>query len=102
MRQTVAVALVLSLSGFSSASAQSAVGAGMAAPIGIISPLGIGPGAPVAATGIPLGATELATPGVSPTASSSSPLGSMTTATTTACSATPGAMQTPSTDEDTS
>jgi hypothetical protein len=61
----------------------------MAAPIGITSPLGIGPGTPVTATGIPLGATELATPGVSPSTSSNPSPGSMTaaTTTTTACSA---------------
>jgi hypothetical protein len=34
-------------------------------PLGIASPLGIGPGAPVAPTGVPLGATQLMTPGVS-------------------------------------
>jgi hypothetical protein len=46
------------------------VGDSGAAPgLGSTSPLGIGPGSPVAATGIPLGATELASPGVSPTVS---------------------------------
>jgi hypothetical protein len=46
------------------------VGDSGAAPgLGLTSPLGIGPGSPVAATGIPLGATELASPGVSPTVS---------------------------------
>src|SRR5882724_3889318 len=39
------------------------------------SPLGIGPGSPVAPTGIPMGTTELASPGVSPTTSGTSPLG---------------------------
>jgi hypothetical protein len=42
---------------------------GAAPGLGLTSPLGIGPGSPVAATGIPLGATELASPGVSPTVS---------------------------------
>ncbi|RKE67525.1 hypothetical protein DFP91_5290 [Pseudorhodoplanes sinuspersici] len=37
--------------------------------LGTTSPLGIGPAAPVPATGIPLGATELTNLGVSPTAS---------------------------------
>jgi hypothetical protein len=90
-------ALVVSVSGFGTAFAQTAVGTGMAPPVGITSPLGIGPGAPVAATGIPLGATELATPGVSPTTSGISSLGSMTTGsmgTATACSGTQGSMQT--------
>ena len=41
-------------------------------PLGITSPLGIGAAAPVGATGFPLGATDLATPGVSPMTSSSS------------------------------
>jgi hypothetical protein len=36
-------------------------------PLGITSPLGIGPSARVAPTGIPLGAFELSSPGVSPT-----------------------------------
>jgi hypothetical protein len=35
------------------------------APLGITSPLGIGPGAPVAPVGVPLGATQLTTPGLS-------------------------------------
>jgi hypothetical protein len=35
-------------------------------PLGITTPLGIGPGAPVAPAGIPLGATQLSSPGVSP------------------------------------
>src|SRR6266850_1403201 len=44
-------------------------------PLGMTSPLGIGPGSPVAPTGIPMGTTELASPGVSPTTSGTSPLG---------------------------
>jgi hypothetical protein len=54
-------------------------------PLGVTSPLGIGPGSPVAPTGIPLGATDLASPGVSPTTSGASPLGS-TVGSTTLCS----------------
>src|ERR1700681_4097043 len=42
---------------------------GMPSPLGMTSPLGIGAGSPVAPAGTPLGATELAAPGVSPTAS---------------------------------
>jgi hypothetical protein len=44
------------------------------APLGITSPLGLGPGSPVAPSGIPMGATELASPGVSPMTSGISPL----------------------------
>jgi len=39
---------------------------GLASPLGVTSPLGLGLGSPVAPTGLPMGATELATPGVSP------------------------------------
>lgn len=39
---------------------------GLASPLGVTSPLGLGPGSPVAPTGLPMGATELASPGVSP------------------------------------
>lgn len=47
-------------------------------PLGMTSPLGLGPGSPVAPTGIPLGAIELASPGVSPTTAGISPLGQVT------------------------
>lgn len=47
-------------------------------PLGITSPLGIGPGAPVASTGIPLGATELSNLGISPTTSGVSSMGPVT------------------------
>jgi hypothetical protein len=50
------------------------------------SPLGIGPGSAVAPTGIPLGATELNTPGVSPM------LGTSTIGTVTQCSGIGGSM----------
>jgi hypothetical protein len=52
-------------------------------PLGMTSPLGMGPGSPVAPTGIPLGATELASPGVSPMTSGASPLGPATGVTAT-------------------
>ena len=92
MRRLATLVLVLSTAGLPAAFAQSAVGTGMAAPIGITSPLGIGAGAPVAPTGIPLGATELATPGVSPSVSSGLLLGSTMSATT--CSGALGSVQT--------
>jgi len=48
--------------------------------LGMTSPLGVGPSSPVPQTRIPLGATELASPGVSPTMSCTFPeLGSITT-----------------------
>jgi hypothetical protein len=49
-----------------------------ASPLGMTSPLGIGPAPAVAPTGIPLGATDLASPGVSPMTSGISPLGPAT------------------------
>src|SRR5262245_8392139 len=47
-------------------------------PLGVTFPLGIGPSAPVAPTRIPLGATELATPGASPILSGATPLDPLT------------------------
>lgn len=38
----------------------------LTSPLGVTSPLGLGPGMPVAPTGIPMGATELASPGIGP------------------------------------
>lgn len=38
----------------------------LTSPLGATSPLGLGPGMPVAPTGIPMGATELASPGIGP------------------------------------
>src|SRR5262245_42423066 len=75
MTRLLMLAMAAALLGSGSASAQ--IG-GLAtspgpSPLGITSPLGIGPAAPVAPTGIPLGATELASPGVSPMTSGVSP-----------------------------
>jgi hypothetical protein len=81
MRRLLVTTTVSVLLGCSSALAQGTVGTGAPVPLGFTSPLGIGPGASVGATGVPLGATELATPGVSPTAAGTSALGSMTTGT---------------------
>jgi hypothetical protein len=64
----VMAALAVSLLGGSSASAQ--VGGVGTSPLGAASPLAMGPGVPVAPTGIPLGATEMTTPGTSPAPSS--------------------------------
>lgn len=49
----------------------------MTSPLEATSPLGLGVGTPVAPTGIPLEATELATPGVSPMPFDSSPMGTV-------------------------
>src|SRR2546421_6731366 len=60
-------------------------------PLGMTSPLGIGPGSPVAPARIPLGATELASPGVSPLTSGASPMGA-TIGSITTCSGIGGSM----------
>jgi hypothetical protein len=82
-------AMTVSLFGGAYASAQVGLGA-VPAPLGITSPLGMGPAAAVGTTGIPLGATELATPGVSPGAIS--PLAQGASMSTTACSGTGNAI----------
>jgi hypothetical protein len=86
-------ATVWSLCNVGAAFAQVGMGA-VTQPLGTTSPLGIGAGAPVDGTGLPLGATELATPGVSPMTSGSSASSAMTMTTPSACSSTMGAMQT--------
>jgi hypothetical protein len=60
----VIAAMAASLLGGSFASAQ--VGGTGTSPMGATSPLALGTGSPVAPIGIPLGATEMATPGISP------------------------------------
>ena len=60
-------------------------------PLGITSPLGMGPGTRGALGGIPLGATPLASPGVSPMTSGASPMGP-TTGSVTMCSGIGGSM----------
>jgi hypothetical protein len=47
---------------------------GPSSPLGMTSPLGIGPSSPVGPVGIPMGSTELATPGESPAMSGASPM----------------------------
>ena len=84
MRPFLIAVVTSSLLGCSPAFAQVGMVTGTPAVLGVTSPLGIGPGAPVGATGIPLGATELATPGVSPSLAGTAALGSMTAST--ACS----------------
>lgn len=56
-------------------------------PLGITTPLGIGPGAPVAPAGIPLGATQLSSPGVSPALAGTVPQNAIS-GNTTVCSGT--------------
>ena len=84
-------AIVWSLFDVGAAFAQVGMGA-VTPPLGMTSPLGIGTAAPVGVTGVPLGATELGTPGVSPMTANSSGLSAMTAPS--ACSSTMGAMQT--------
>lgn len=66
-RYILPIALTVILSG---GSAMAQVGGqtdpGVASPLGLTSPLGLAPGSRVSPTGLPMGATELATPGVSP------------------------------------
>src|SRR5712692_6966140 len=71
MRFAMATAAVLL--GCGSAYAQARLNVSPLPALGMTSPLGI-PNAPVGHTGVPLGATELATPGVSPTTSGASPM----------------------------
>jgi hypothetical protein len=67
IRTTLALACLLGL-GCGPALAQTGI-VGLPSPLGITSPLGIGPGSSVGSVGIPMGATELATPGLSPATS---------------------------------
>jgi hypothetical protein len=71
IRFAVATAVVLFCS--SSADAQTRMNVSPLPALGMTSPLGI-PNAPVGQTGIPMGATELATPGVSPITSGAAPM----------------------------
>ena len=76
-RRSFSAALVAgaaaSLLGCGAAYAQASMNVSPLPALGMTSPLGI-PNAPVGQTGIPLGATELATPGVSPTTSGAAPM----------------------------
>jgi hypothetical protein len=79
----VSAVLSLVVPGCNSASAQ--VGMSAPSPLGMTSPLGIGPGAAVPRTGIPLGTTELGSVGVSPTTSGTSPLAPATSSSLATC-----------------
>jgi hypothetical protein len=59
------------------------VGISPGPPLGFTSPLGLGPGSPVAPTGTPMGATELTTSAVSPLISGTSPMNPATSTGTT-------------------
>jgi hypothetical protein len=86
MKRLCTAAVAATLLGCSCAFAQvGGIGTAPLTPLGVTSPLGLGPGAAVGPIGIPLGATELGTPGVSPMISGASPLGS-TIGNFTACS----------------
>jgi hypothetical protein len=80
MKRFLSVAVIAVLLPCSAAMAQIApIGSAPGpSPLGITSPLGLGPGAPVAPVGIPLGATELSNLGVSPTTSGVSSTGPVT------------------------
>ena len=84
MRPFQIAAVACSLLGCDPAFAQVGVITGAPAPLGVTSPLGLGSGSPVGPIGIPLGATEMATPGVSANVAGTAALGSMTAST--ACS----------------
>ena len=73
MMTRFAVAIAAVLLGSSSAYAQARMSLSPLPALGMTSPLGI-PNAPVGQTGIPMGATELATPGVSPITSGAAPV----------------------------
>jgi len=88
MMARFAMATAAVLLGCGSAYAQARMNVSPLPALGMTSPLGI-PNAPVGQTGIPLGATELATPGVSPTTSGATPLIGATCA---GASPTPAAM----------
>jgi hypothetical protein len=75
MTRLLIAALAGALLGCGTASAQVGAVPSAPSPLGMTSPLGIGPAPAVPPTGIPLGATELTSPGVSPTTSGTSPLG---------------------------
>src|SRR5262245_19698413 len=73
MMTRFAMATAVVLLGCGSAHAQARMNVSPLPALGMTSPLGI-PNAPVGQTGIPLGATELRTPGVSPTTSGAAPV----------------------------
>src|SRR5437868_7644992 len=73
MMTRFAIATAAVLLGCGSAYAQARMNVSPLPAFGMTSPLGI-PNAPVGHTGIPMGATELATPGVSQTTSGASPM----------------------------
>ncbi len=65
MIRTLVAAIATVLLGCGSAFSQIGTGAPVPSPLGITSPLGMAPGSPVPPAGIPMGATELASPGLS-------------------------------------
>src|SRR5919198_5253280 len=73
MMTRFAIATAAVLLGCGSAYAQARMNVSPLPALGMTSPFGI-PNAPVGQTGIPMGVTELATPGVSPTTSGASPM----------------------------
>jgi len=72
MIRTLIAVIAAVLLGCGAAFSQIGMGAPVPSPLGITSPLGVAPGSPVPPAGIPMGATELASPGLSP-----APVGAM-------------------------
>ena len=66
MIRTLIAAIATVLLGCGATFSQVGTGAPVPSPLGITSPLGMAPGSPVPPAGIPMGATELASPGLSP------------------------------------
>ena len=66
MIRTLIAAIATVLLGCGAAFSQIGTGAPVPSSLGITSPLGMAPGSPVPPAGIPLGTTELASPGLSP------------------------------------
>src|SRR4029077_2762211 len=73
MKRLFIAAITTMLFGCGPAFAQIGTGAPGQSPVGITSPLGIGPGLALPPARVPLGASGLATPGVSPTTFGTSP-----------------------------
>jgi hypothetical protein len=65
MIRTLIAAIATVLLGCGAAFSQIGTGAPVPSPLGITSPLGMAPGSPVPPAGTPMGATELASPGLS-------------------------------------
>ena len=68
MIRTLIAVIATVLLGCGTAFSQVGMGAPVPSPLGTTSPLGMAPNLPVSPAGFPMGATELASPGLSPAA----------------------------------